>query len=183
MLAPPLASTVSSVMALGFTARETIPIVFCGFLICSFVITATGKMGATYAVSFPVVIRSVFGMYGSYPMICIRSFVAMMWTAILTVQAGEFLQRCVEAIWPSFINFPNHFDPNGPITSAGLLCFFLYWFIQSGLSLMPIEKLRYLFWVKGAIVPPTFLALFLWAVIVSHGVSYCLILIIRMLTM
>lgn len=31
MLAPPLASTVSSVMALGFTARETIPIVFFGF--------------------------------------------------------------------------------------------------------------------------------------------------------
>ena len=45
MLAPPLASTVSSVMALGFTARETIPIVFFGFLICSVVITLTGKMG------------------------------------------------------------------------------------------------------------------------------------------
>ena len=34
---------------------------------------------------------------------------------------------------------------------------------------MPISKLRILFWVKGAIVPPTFLALFLWAVIVTHG--------------
>jgi len=72
MLAPPLASTVSSVMSLGFTARETIPIVFFGFLICSVVITATGKMGATYHVPFPVIIRSTFGMYGSYPMICIR---------------------------------------------------------------------------------------------------------------
>jgi cytosine/uracil/thiamine/allantoin permease len=50
MLAPPLAATVSSVMALGFTARETIPIVFFGFAICSVVITLTGKMGATYAV-------------------------------------------------------------------------------------------------------------------------------------
>jgi cytosine/uracil/thiamine/allantoin permease len=72
MLAPPLASTVSSVMALGFTARETIPIVFFGFAICSVVITLTGKMGATYAVPFPVIIRSVFGMYGSFPAICIR---------------------------------------------------------------------------------------------------------------
>ena len=34
---------------------------------------------------------------------------------------------------------------------------------------MPIEKLRVLFLVKGAIVPPTFLALFLWAVIVTKG--------------
>ncbi len=72
MLAPPLASTVSSVMSLGFTARETIPIVFFGFLICSLAVTATGKMGATYHISFPVIVRSIFGMYGSYLMICIR---------------------------------------------------------------------------------------------------------------
>ncbi len=44
MLAPPLASTVSSVMSLGFTARETIPIVFFGFCICSVVITLTGRV-------------------------------------------------------------------------------------------------------------------------------------------
>ncbi|KAF2500359.1 hypothetical protein BU16DRAFT_556829 [Lophium mytilinum] len=169
MLAPPLASTVSSVMSLGFTARETIPIVFFGFLICSVVITLTGKMGATYAVPFPVIVRSVFGMYGSFPAICIRAFVALMWTAILTVQAGAYLQLCLEAIWPSFIHFPNHLAANAGVTSAGLLCIFLYWFAQTALAIMPIEKLRVLFWVKGVIVPPTFLALFLWAVIVTKG--------------
>jgi NCS1 family nucleobase:cation symporter-1 len=171
MLAPPLASTVSTVMSLGFTARETIPIVFFGFAICSVVITLTGKMGATYHVPFPVIVRSMFGMYGSFPAICIRAFVALMWTAILCVQAGEYLQRCIEAIWPSFIHFPNHLPDNTGISSAGLLCFFLYWMVQSVLMLMPIEKLRILFWVKGVIVPPTFFALFLWAVIVTKGVS------------
>ncbi|KAL5118035.1 hypothetical protein ACEQ8H_004021 [Pleosporales sp. CAS-2024a] len=169
MLAPPLASTVSSVMALGFTARETIPIVFFGFAICSVVVTWTGKMGATYAVPFPVIIRSIFGMYGSIPAICIRSFVELLWTAILNVQGGNFLQRCIEAIWPSFIHFPNHLSENAGIDSAGLLCIFLYWLLQTGLALMPIQKLRILFWVKGAVVPVTFLALFLWAVIVTHG--------------
>jgi NCS1 family nucleobase:cation symporter-1 len=91
-----------------------------------------------------------------------------MWTAILTVQAGAFLQRMIEAIWPSFIHFPNHLPENAGITSAGILCFMLYWLIQSGLSLMRIEKLRVLFLVKAIIVPPTFLALFLWAVIVTQ---------------
>jgi len=38
------------------------------------------------------------------------------------------------------------------ITAAELLCIFLYWFIQTGLACMPIEKLRILFWVKGVIV-------------------------------
>jgi len=32
-----------------------------------------------------------------------------------------------------------------------------------------IQKLRVLFWVKGVIVPPTFLALFIWAVVRTHG--------------
>lgn len=47
------------------------------------------------------------------------AFVALMWTAILTVQAGNFLQRCLEAIWPSFINFPNHLSDG-----AGIDCEF-----------------------------------------------------------
>jgi nucleobase:cation symporter-1, NCS1 family len=34
---------------------------------------------------------------------------------------------------------------------------------------MPIKKLRILFLIKGIVVPPTFLALFLWAAIVTHG--------------
>jgi NCS1 family nucleobase:cation symporter-1 len=156
-------------MSLGFTARETIPIVFFGFAICSVVITLTGKMGATYHVPFPVIVRSMFGMYGSFPAICIRAFVALMWTAILTVQAGNFLQRCLEAIWPSFINFPNKLPASAGVTSAELLCIFLYWFCQTGLALMPISKLRVLFWVKGVIVPPTFFALFLWGAIVTKG--------------
>lgn len=156
-------------MSLGFTARETIPIVFFGFLICSVVVTLTGKMGATYSIPFPVIVRSIFGMYGSLPAICIRAFVALMWTAILTVQAGAFLQRMIEAIWPSFIDFPNRLPESANVTSAELLCIFLYWFAQTALALMPIAKLRILFIVKAIIVPPTFLALFLWAAIITKG--------------
>jgi len=61
MLAPPLASTVSSVMSLGFTARQTIPITFFGFMICSVVVTLTGKIGATYHIPYPVAVRAFFG--------------------------------------------------------------------------------------------------------------------------
>jgi NCS1 family nucleobase:cation symporter-1 len=39
----------------------------------------------------------------------------MMWTAILCVQAGGFLQNCIEAIWPSFRDFPNHLPADAGI--------------------------------------------------------------------
>lgn len=48
-----------------------------------------------------------------------------MWTAILTVQAGAFLQRCLEAIWPSFIHFPNHLPANAGIDCKYLLLLYL----------------------------------------------------------
>jgi len=169
MLAPPLASTVSTVMSLGFTARATIPIVFIGFMICSVVITLTGKIGARYSVAYPVVTRAIFGMYGSIPAICVRAFVALMWTAILCVQAADFLQNCITAIWPSFASFPNHIPASVGITSAEMLCFFIYWIFQTILACMPIQKLRILFLIKAIIVPPTFLALFIWAAVVTKG--------------
>ena len=43
MLAPPLWSTISTVMGIGFTARQAIPICFFGFLICGGVIGLTGS--------------------------------------------------------------------------------------------------------------------------------------------
>lgn len=167
MLASPLASTVSSLMSLGFTAREAIPIVFFRHAVCSGVITLTAKMGTQYSIAFPVLVRSIFDIYVSYFAICVRAFVAAMWTAILCVQVGGFSQNCIEAIWPSFKGFPNHLSPDAGITSAGLLCFFLYWIARTLLAQMPIQKLRILFLVKAVIVPPTFLTLFLCAAIVT----------------
>lgn len=41
--------------------------------------------------------------------------------------------------------------------------------IQTVLACMPIKKLRILFLVKGIIVPPTFIALFIWAAVVTNG--------------
>ena len=153
MLAPPLASTVSSVMSLGFTARETVPIVFFGFLICSVVITlyvlacipqyalnltseSTGlgrwvqptmsRFRSSYdrhlactALILPFVFEVGNVIY--LEICCIASnillaFVAAMWTAILCVQAADFLQNCLTAIWPSFANFPNHLPEGANIT-------------------------------------------------------------------
>ncbi|KAI4212622.1 MAG: hypothetical protein LQ351_004694 [Letrouitia transgressa] len=194
MLAPPLASTVATVMSLGFTARETIPIVFFGFAICSVVITLTGKMGAkvrgvltvltaekAYAyvlVQHPIPSPGTVNLrdvrfcccdVDCHTLVRIATLPETLKLTVFSVQAGAFLQCCIEAIWPSFKRFPNHLSPDAGITSAGLLCFFIYWIFQTMLALMPIQKLRILFLVKGVVVPPTFLALFLWGVIVTHG--------------
>ena len=52
------------------------------------------------------------------------------------------------AIWPSFKTFPNHLPESAHVTSAMLLCFFIFYIIQLPLLYIHISKLRYLFMVK-----------------------------------
>jgi nucleobase:cation symporter-1, NCS1 family len=68
----------------------------------------------------------------------------------------------VTAIWPSYANIPNKLPASANITSNALLMVFLYWFVQTGVSCLPMYRLRYFFRFKAIVVPPAFFALFLW---------------------
>jgi nucleobase:cation symporter-1, NCS1 family len=69
----------------------------------------------------------------------------------------------LKAIWPSIAHLPNHLPPSANITTAGLMCYFLYWLIQFPLMLVSPQRIRYLFVAKAFVVPPTWLAMLIWA--------------------
>lgn len=71
----------------------------------------------------------------------------------------------IKAIWPSIATMPNHLPPGASITSSGLMCYFIYWLIQFPCILLSPQKLRWLFLVKSAIVPITWVAIVVWAFI------------------
>lgn len=75
----------------------------------------------------------------------------------------------LQAIWPSFINFPNHLPASANVTSSQLLCFFIFYIIQLPLLWIPMPKLRYLFMIKIVVMPIFGLSLFGWAVGRAHG--------------
>lgn len=168
MLAPPLWSTISTCMSLGFSAREVIPITFFGFFICGIVVALNGRIAAIYHIPFCIIARSSFGPWGSMFMIFIRSTVAMMWTSISVVQAGGYLENMIVAMSPSFANW-NHLPASSGLTSASILCICLYWGIQTSVSMLHISKLRWFFFFKAVIVPPAWFAMFLWAVVITKG--------------
>ena len=47
--------------------------------------------------------------------------------------------------------------------TEGMICYFLYWSIQFPFLLISPQKIRWLFLAKALIVPPTWLALLIWA--------------------
>jgi len=45
----------------------------------------------------------------------------------------------------------------------GIVCYFIYWLIQLPFMLISPQKIRWLFFAKAIIVPPSWLALLIWA--------------------
>ncbi|KAK3700377.1 hypothetical protein LTR37_015988 [Vermiconidia calcicola] len=159
----------STSVAKGLNPGFAILAVFVGHALVCVPAMLDGYVGATLGINFPVYCRSAFGMRGSYPAVFIRGIVAVIWFGTQSFQGGQCLQTMLSAIWPSFNNFPNHIPASAHVTSAQLLCFFLFILIQLPLLYLHVSTLRYLFMAKTVIMPIFGLALFIWALVTAGG--------------
>ncbi|KAJ3520076.1 hypothetical protein NM208_g13868 [Fusarium decemcellulare] len=159
----------ATVVSLGLTLKEGLPIAFAGFFIISIVLTYNGRIGADTHLSFPVIIRASFGVYGAYLAILVRCLFALMWLCILTYQAGGLTAVVLTAIFPSCARIPNTLPEGFGLTSQTMLGFGIFWIIQTPLCLMPVHKLKYFFWFKMVVCPITFFGLFIWGLVVTKG--------------
>ncbi|KAG9309895.1 cytosine-purine [Chiua virens] len=153
----------SSMLAIGLSWRQALPCIAAGYSIISVVMVLNGTIGARLHVAFPVLNRSSFGFWFSYFTVFSRVVLSMFWFGIQTYNGSQCVYQMLKAIWPSIAKMPNQLSPNANITSSGLLCYFLYWLIQFPFLLLSPHKLRYLFLVKGIIVPIAWVAMIVWA--------------------
>ncbi|GAC74382.1 uridine permease [Moesziomyces antarcticus T-34] len=159
----------ASMAATGVTARAAIPAVFFGFLFVGLVMWAAGVIGATYHVAFPVINRAPWGIYGSLFPVAARAFLALMWLSILTLTGGSLTEQLLISLSPRFANMPNHLPDSANITSRGLLCFFIYWLVQTPITMIPVAKLKHFFRFKAIVCPPAFIAIGIWALVKTGG--------------
>ncbi|KAH9945441.1 NCS1 nucleoside transporter family [Epithele typhae] len=153
----------SSMLAIGLSWRQALPAIAVGHIIISVVMVLNGTIGARLHVGFPVLNRSSFGFWFSYFSVISRVILSMFWFGIQTYTGSECVYQMLKAIWPSLARLPNHLPENANITTAGMMCYFLYWLIQFPFMLISPQKIRWLFVVKVFIVPPAWLAMLIWA--------------------
>ncbi|KAL1301565.1 hypothetical protein AAFC00_005802 [Neodothiora populina] len=159
----------SSSVSKGLNPGLSILAVLIGhFLVCIPAIL-DGWVGATFGINFPIFTRASFGMRGSYFAVFIRGVVAVIWFGTQSFQGGQCLQVMISAIWPSFNRFPNHIPESSHVTSAQLLCFFLFIIVQAPLLWLKVSSLRYMFMAKTVIMPIFGLTLFIWALVAAKG--------------
>ncbi|CAF1054699.1 unnamed protein product [Didymodactylos carnosus] len=162
-------SMASSMIALGLTWKSAFAAIIIGHSIIAIPICLNGWSGAYLHVSFPVVTRASFGMIGNCFVVVSRGFLAIIWGAVQTYIGSECVRQMINAIWPSFRAFPNHLPASAQITSAGLLCFFIYFMIQLPFVLMPMRKIKWLFVVKTIVMPIATIAVLIWALKSAGG--------------
>ncbi|KAF8272721.1 NCS1 nucleoside transporter family [Lactarius quietus] len=153
----------SSMLAIGLSWRQALPAIAVGNVIIAIIMVLNGTIGARLHVPFPVLNRSSFGFWLSYFSVISRVVLAMFWFGIQTFAGSECVYQMLKAIWPSIARLPNHLPPSANITTAGMMCYFLYWLIQLPFMLISPQKIRWLFLAKAIIVPPTWLALLIWS--------------------
>lgn len=60
--------------------------------------------------------------------------------------------QCIRAIWPSFLDIPNHLPASAGITTQQMITHFIFWSIQFPILLTPPHKIRWFFILKAVIV-------------------------------
>ncbi|PQE32553.1 NCS1 nucleoside transporter protein [Rutstroemia sp. NJR-2017a WRK4] len=181
--------TASSILAVGLTWRDAIPIMIVGTSCVAIPMVLNGAIGAKLHIPFSVAIRSSFGYYLAYFCIVSRSILAMFWLGIQGANGAECLTVMICSIWPSYANIPNHIPASQGITTQGMIrytiqsaflsksravaykahSYFLFWIIQLPLLLIPPTRLRYLFIVKLVAAPVAALATMGWCVHKAGG--------------
>ena len=160
----------SSAFSLGLNPGLCVVACLVGNMIVSVPCAAAGYLGSKLGTNFPATVRASFGMQGSKWAMIVRGVPCIIYYGIQVSLAGEAVQACTTAIWPSFAHW--HVDAipaSANITAQQILGFVIFWLLSLPFMYLKISTLRYLFVVKSVLVPLYWTALFTWAITAVGG--------------
>ena len=120
----------SSIIAVGLTWREAVYCIILGSTIDTIPLMLNGAIGAHLHVPFPVAARSSFGFYFARFAVVVRMITALFWHAIQTWTGSTAMTQCIRAIWPSYLDMPNHIPEAVGLTTQQMVSHFIFWSIQ-----------------------------------------------------
>ncbi|KAF2199225.1 uracil permease [Delitschia confertaspora ATCC 74209] len=170
----------SSMIVAGLSWWQSWLCVWFGYAIAAAFVCMTGRIGATYHISFPVVCRSSFGIWGALWPVFNRAAMACIWYGVQAWIGGKCVYLMIRAIWNNW----RPEDPQGHV-SGGIhngipgsgtdtvmfVSFFLFWAGSLPAIWFPVHKIRHLFTVKAYFVPTAGIAFFIWAIVRAHGIG------------
>ncbi|KAI9036353.1 nucleobase cation symporter-1 family protein [Aspergillus affinis] len=161
----------SSMIVDGLSWWQAWLCVWVGYFMAACFVCLTGRIGAVYHISFPVVCRSTFGIWGSFWPVFNRAAMAVIWYGVQGYIGGQCVTIMISAIWPSYANLPNTIPASSGVDTKGFVSFFLFWLGSLPALWFPVHKIRHLFTVKAIYSPIAAIAFFAWAISRANGIG------------
>lgn len=160
----------STMIGIGLNWWQAIIVIFLSQFISSLAMLANSRCASVYHIGYPVVGRSVFGMWGSYYFVGARAALAVIWYGVQLYSGASLLANMLRAVFGhNYVNIPNHIPESVGITSAGMLAFFLFWLIHLPLTFLRPYQLKKFFWFKTIVMLPAIWGLFIFCMVNTKG--------------
>ncbi|KAK7509362.1 permease for cytosine/purines, uracil, thiamine, allantoin-domain-containing protein [Phyllosticta citriasiana] len=162
--------TGSSLLAVGMTWWQAIIVILVGDFFASCFVVLNSISGATSHLGYPIVSRSVWGMWGAYFPILNRILLSVVWYGVQAVIGGKMIYICLRSIWIDLDDrIPNTLPEKTGITTAQFMGYVLFNLLCGALIWFKPQQLRPYFHVGSVLVLVTMLSLLGWACGTSKG--------------
>ncbi|OGM39779.1 hypothetical protein ABOM_011611 [Aspergillus bombycis] len=164
----------STGLTVGLSMWESIICQLGGQILAGILMALNGRAGALYRIPFPVLCRSSWGPLGALWSTFNRAVMAIVWNCVNAVQGAQCLNVLLRSIFPSMANIPNMMGSKSALTSAGMICFSIFWFINCAFLFTPIPKMRILVYIKVVAYYSATVAMLAWTLSLSGSSKHTL---------
>ncbi|KUJ19173.1 uracil permease-like protein [Mollisia scopiformis] len=160
----------STMVGIGLNWWQSILVIFASQMISSIAMFFNSRCASVYHIGYPVVARSVFGMWGSYYFVGARAALAIIWYGVQLYSGASFMANILRCIFGhNYTDIPNHIPESVGITTAGMLAFFLFWLVHFPFCAFRPYQLRGFFWFKSIVILPAVWGLFIFCMVNTKG--------------
>ncbi|KAG2142440.1 permease for cytosine/purines, uracil, thiamine, allantoin-domain-containing protein [Suillus clintonianus] len=161
----------SGMIVLGMSWWQAWLCIWIGYGIITPFVVLMGRPGAVFHITFPVVNRASFGIFGSLWCIFNRATLACIWYGVQSSIGGSCVLVMLRAIWPSVNNIPNSMPSSSGTNTRDFMCFFIFWVISLPFIWPPVHKIRHFFTFKTIVAPIACLIFMIWCIVKAKGVG------------
>ncbi|KAL4930291.1 permease for cytosine/purines, uracil, thiamine, allantoin-domain-containing protein [Aspergillus undulatus] len=159
----------STGLTVGLSMWGAVACSFARWFLAGILMALNGRAGALYHIPFPVQCRASFGVWGALWPTFNRAAMSVVWNGVLAVQGAQCIYVFLHTIFPSMENIHDKMGPSSALNSAGMICFFVYWVINSAFLFVPVPKMKPLVYIKVFVYYAALIAMTVWTVTLAGG--------------